>query len=137
MYTNSKLEIIQDHQPYTDSKGVKYPRNFPKSEIAELHKVKETPTPNGDNLIIEGFYIDKTYTQVWNVRKKTPEELSIEATSLARNELNISDKDMARVNEDLVEVLITKGVLDMTDLPQTAQDKITKRKNLRSIISKG
>lgn len=135
MYTNKKLKIINNNDPYTGADGIKYPRNFPKDEIPELTKIVEAPKPTGQDITIKGFDIDETYTQVWNVREKTPEELNIEALSLAKNELNASDKDMARVSEDLVEVLITKGVIEITDLPQTAQDKITKRKNLRSIIS--
>jgi len=46
---------------------------------------------------------------------------------------NFSDIDVAfiRVLEDLIETLIEKGVVRMTDLPAAAQQKINERKGLR------
>ena len=41
------------------------------------------------------------------------------------------DADFIRVVEDLIDVLITKGVIRITDLPTGAQRKITARKDLR------
>jgi len=48
-------------------------------------------------------------------------------------EKDFSALDVAfiRVLEDLVDVLIDKGVLRLTDLPQAAQDKLNVRKGLR------
>lgn len=45
--------------------------------------------------------------------------------------LRRSDAEMARVVEDLVDVLVAKGVIALADLPQPAQDRINQRKNLR------
>lgn len=41
------------------------------------------------------------------------------------------DADFIRVVEDLIDVLITKGVIRITDLPPGAQRKLTARKDLR------
>ena len=49
-----------------------------------------------------------------------------------QSELSASDREMARVLEDLVFVLIDKGVIMMTDLPKAAQEKIHARSDLRS-----
>ena len=48
------------------------------------------------------------------------------------SELEVSDQDFIRVLEDVVELLISKGVILFTELPQTAQDKIMNRQLLRS-----
>lgn len=49
-----------------------------------------------------------------------------------RNELDESDRDLVRVLEDLVDLLVAKGVILFTELPPTAQRKIMARQRLRS-----
>lgn len=46
-------------------------------------------------------------------------------------ELAASDREMARVAEDLVNVLIDKGIILLTDLPTPAQEKLLRRGSLR------
>ena len=46
-----------------------------------------------------------------------------------------SDLEMIRVYEDLVDVLISKHVVVLTDFPQAAQEKLMRRKRLRSSFS--
>lgn len=43
-----------------------------------------------------------------------------------------SDLAFVRVVEDMLEVLLEKGVLSFTDLPSAAQSKIMERKSLRA-----
>ncbi|WP_434986258.1 tryptophan synthase subunit beta like protein [Vreelandella zhaodongensis] len=43
-----------------------------------------------------------------------------------------SDLAFVRVVEDMLEVLLEKGVISFTDLPAAAQSKILERKSLRS-----
>lgn len=43
-----------------------------------------------------------------------------------------SDLAFVRVVEDVLEVLLEKGVISFTDLPSAAQSKIMERKSLRS-----
>lgn len=47
-----------------------------------------------------------------------------------------SDNSLIRVLEDLIDVLITKNVLLFTDLPQEAQEKIRRRKDIRRQLSR-
>ncbi|MCR9103646.1 MAG: tryptophan synthase subunit beta like protein [Gammaproteobacteria bacterium] len=49
--------------------------------------------------------------------------------------LEASDQDFVRVLEDLVDLLIDKGVILFTELPDSAQEKIMKRQRLRSQLS--
>ena len=46
--------------------------------------------------------------------------------------LGATDQDFVRVLEDVVELLIDKGVILFTDLPDSAQEKIMLRQQLRS-----
>ena len=43
-----------------------------------------------------------------------------------------SDKDIARVTEDLIHLLISKNTLLFTELPQAVQNKLLGREKLRS-----
>jgi hypothetical protein len=45
--------------------------------------------------------------------------------------LRASDLEVVRVLEDLIEVLIEKGVIQFTELPEAAQNKLLQRKRLR------
>ncbi|MEE9139815.1 MAG: hypothetical protein V3U18_03470 [Alphaproteobacteria bacterium] len=47
-------------------------------------------------------------------------------------ELLLSDMAMGRLTEDLIDVLMEKNVIALTDLPEAAQKKLLRRQNLRS-----
>lgn len=47
-----------------------------------------------------------------------------------------SDLDLVRVMEDLINVLVKKNVICFTDLPDIAQQKINRRRGIRSNIRK-
>ncbi|MEH6502457.1 MAG: hypothetical protein V7682_01010 [Cycloclasticus sp.] len=49
--------------------------------------------------------------------------------------LNSSDSDIVRVVEDVVDVLMEKGVFAFTELPEAAQGKLNARKKLREDVS--
>lgn len=51
------------------------------------------------------------------------------------NPLSQSDTGLARVLEDLVEVLITRGTIQFTDLPEAAQAKLLERRQTRANLS--
>jgi len=53
------------------------------------------------------------------------------AASEPLSALRESDLEVIRVLEDLVEVLIDRGVIQFTDLPDAAQHKLLGRRNLR------
>lgn len=42
-----------------------------------------------------------------------------------------SDADLARVTEDLISVLVKKGTILFTDLPEAVQSKLLEREKLR------
>ena len=46
--------------------------------------------------------------------------------------LSESDTGLARVLEDLVDVLITRGTIQFTDLPEAAQAKLLERRQTRA-----
>ena len=57
-------------------------------------------------------------------------------TDQAKSALALSDvSDMGRVSEDLIDTLVTKGVIALTDLPQAAQTKLAARKAQRATIT--
>ena len=90
MYTNSTLQPVGDNDKYIGLDGTTYPSNFPKGSIPELHEVTLTQPPEGK--IALSFSIDETYTQVWQYRDKTQEELGadLERAKVSKiNEINI------------------------------------------------
>ncbi|MEO3992054.1 tryptophan synthase subunit beta [Pseudocitrobacter cyperus] len=50
-------------------------------------------------------------------------------------QLQQSDLDMVRVLEDLIEVLMSKGIISITDLPPAAQSKLLNRAQARQRLS--
>ncbi len=52
-----------------------------------------------------------------------------------RGELQRSDLEMIRVYEDLTDILIGKRIVVLTDFPPAAQEKLMRRKRLRSSLS--
>ncbi len=53
----------------------------------------------------------------------------------APNLLSESDTGLARVLEDLIDVLITRGLIQFTDLPEAAQAKLLERRQTRASMS--
>jgi len=46
--------------------------------------------------------------------------------------LSQTDTSLVRVLEDLIDVLITRGVIQFTDLPEVAQGKLLERRETRA-----
>ncbi|MDX1736988.1 MAG: hypothetical protein R3261_02055 [Alphaproteobacteria bacterium] len=53
----------------------------------------------------------------------------------AHSELEKTDRDMSRIIEDLVDVLVKKNIINFTDLPLPAQRKLVSRQKLRRDLS--
>ncbi len=51
------------------------------------------------------------------------------------NALSQTDTSLVRVLEDLIDVLITRGVIQFTDLPEPAQAKLLERRETRASLS--
>jgi hypothetical protein len=47
-----------------------------------------------------------------------------------------SDASLARVTEDLIDILLTRGLIQFTDFPPAAQAKLLQRRQTREILSK-
>ena len=45
--------------------------------------------------------------------------------------ISVTDRDMARVTEDLIQTLIERGVINFSDLPSDVQEKLRYRLLLR------
>lgn len=56
----------------------------------------------------------------------------LEELDAGRSELHGTDRDLVRVLEDVVDLLVDKGVILFTELPASAQQKIMARQRLRS-----
>jgi hypothetical protein len=51
------------------------------------------------------------------------------------NPLSETDADLARVTEDLINLLVQKGVILFTDLPPAAQAKLLARQQTRAALA--
>lgn len=47
-----------------------------------------------------------------------------------------SDAGLARVTEDLIDILINRGVIQFTDFPPAAQAKLLERRQTRGVLSR-
>jgi hypothetical protein len=50
-------------------------------------------------------------------------------------EFRRSDRDLIRVLEDVIDLLTVKGIIQFTDLPKAAQQKLLSRQNIRHRIA--
>ena len=77
---------------------------------------------------------------------ETPEYLAANSPEIAdfadpegargeRSNMLQSDLEMIRVYEDLIDILISKRIVVLTDFPPRAQEKLVRRKRLRSSLS--
>jgi hypothetical protein len=57
-----------------------------------------------------------------------------EVVEKSLNRLKLSDTDMIRVLDDLIQVLTSKGILNITDLPPAAQAKLMDRTQARESL---
>ena len=53
----------------------------------------------------------------------------------AKDQLSSSDSETIRVIEDLVDLLIQKKLIVLTDLPHAAQQKLSERQRMRSELN--
>ena len=84
-----------------------------------------TATAPGEFMAKDGMTLHSVPVQV----DEEPSE-----ADLAKSKLASTDAGMARVVEDLIAALVGKGVIEETDLPDSAQAKLTERTTLRQQI---
>lgn len=75
-------------------------------------------------------HLDNQDIEVLGFLGKKPENQ--DSTKIALHE---SDKDIARITEDLIHLLIQKNLIVFTELPKAVQEKILTREKLRSRLS--
>ena len=61
-------------------------------------------------------------------------EVFIQDVSSQTDTLKLSDSGLIRVLEDLIDVLINRGIFQFTDLPKTAQMKLIERRQTRASL---
>ena len=86
----------------------------------------------------ESHSIDADIIQAWLAEGNTPlpyEAPPVDLKAAARAELDATDAGMARIAEDLITALISKGVLAESDIPQPARSKLDRRAELRSKLA--
>jgi hypothetical protein len=54
--------------------------------------------------------------------------------SRVKQDLLSTDLETVRVLEDLIEVLLSKGVITAADIPDSAREKLDRRKQLRAVL---
>jgi hypothetical protein len=97
LYADKNRNPVLEKEPFTDSQGVKYPPEYPKKDISDLTMVSETAAPTDSTLVVEGFHIDETFTQVWDCRAKTEQELAADEIAAIRMEItNLENSVTAR-----------------------------------------
>ncbi|BAO81948.1 hypothetical protein SRAA_2094 [Serpentinimonas raichei] len=58
------------------------------------------------------------------------------AEQQVQRDLALSDSGVARVTEDLIDILILRGVIQFTDFPPAAQAKLLSRRQTRATLSR-
>jgi len=66
---------------------------------------------------------------------ETPETDADDKDGAALRQLDASDMEMARITEDLIDLLIGRNIINFTDFPNMAQAKLINRRALRSNMS--
>ncbi len=70
------------------------------------------------------------------VAADAPELLAfVESITGGASELAISDMKLIRAIEDIVDLLISKNIISITDLPNAVQDKLLQRHSLRHSLN--
>ena len=75
----------------------------------------------------------------WQAADPTDPEVAAFARRLgevgSNNPLALTDAELARVTEDLIDVLIDRAVIQFTDLPVAAQNKLLQRRQTRATLA--
>lgn len=90
---------------------------------------------------ITGLYPHRTANATEWLDPTEPEVVDVylsgKSVSEVKSLLATTDADLVRIVEDLIETLITKNVFQFTDLPRASQEKLMRRKQLRSRLREG
>ena len=86
---------------------------------------------------LESHSIMADSIQAWLAEGNTPlpyEPPPVDPKEQAKADLASTDKEMARIAEDLINVLLNKGLISTSELPGRAVSKLNDRANLRKLL---
>ena len=106
---------------------------------------KARPSVTWRNNSVNGFSLDTIKAAYIGDDFPTPTELDAawvlcqedDRVEEVVEQLSSTDKNIIRVLEDLITILVQKGSISLSDFPQKVQDKLLERKALRDQISGG
>ncbi len=146
LFVNRKtLEPVTLAELRLELRNVSFPPSGPDDEALfkfGYARVSQNPPPSTtDEEIAERGPIKKIgdiYRTTWLIRKKTKEELEAEQLrniSETKAEIAATDDDMPRITEDLIDLLISKKIIEMDDFPSETVQKLSKRKEKRNHLN--
>ena len=74
---------------------------------------------------------DEQQAEIENTQITEQESITKANKRRIRQDLEATDKQMARVAEDIIDLLMQKGIINQVELPAEALAVLVKRKNLR------
>ena len=110
-----------------------------------IYSMAEIKPVNDDSLKKHGAYVDdfKSHTRTYPVVDKSEDAIAnaklntdIKDYNNALQAVSDTDKSMARVAEDVLQLLVLNNVILLTDLPLSAQEVIVDRQEKRRLIPK-
>ncbi|MEL0022025.1 MAG: hypothetical protein VW709_19350, partial [Rickettsiales bacterium] len=107
---------------------------FESSEIPLENRATEAPTAKAH---VAGRPTPPAKTEPPQAAKTGRTEASAPAgkDGATLEQLDASDLEMARITEDLIDLLIGRNIINFTDFPNMAQRKLINRRALRSNMS--
>ena len=80
------------------------------------------------------FTVQEEQAGGWEVVQTDEAEVKafLQDVSTQANPLSQTDIELSRVLEDLIDVLINRGLIQFTDLPEAAQTKLLERRQTRA-----
>jgi len=94
-----------------------------RSEQGEITSLNDSPSNDNNE------WLDNDHVDVLDFLQQG------RLASALKHSLDASDVEMARVLEDVIDILMEKQVFVFTELPEAVQDKLNKRKQLREDVN--
>ena len=116
-------------------KNTSFARNMP-DEFDGWKKIVDDGASPPDGQVVDRKEVKQVgdgFKVVYYYRDKTSAELKQENL----NELEQTDKQIIRVLEELIEILVTNQTISLSDFPQAMRSALVRRKQLRDAINQG
>jgi hypothetical protein len=108
---------LSDRRTHRRVESMPYVRRSPQGQIDSLHRLD----PGGAEFLADDHADVRAFVGTNHDEQRNFSQL---------------DADFVRVIEDVIDTLIVKNVLNITDLPEQAQAKLFARKSFRERVSK-